>query len=179
VEPWTIEQRQRVFDGYVKIEQRTYRMPDGRTSDWDIIEGTRTVAAVARTREGDFIIVRQFRVGPNRVLGEVPGGYVDPGEDVIDAAARELREETGYVAESVQSLGITRPNPAFMTNTCHVFLATGCRLDGDLQMDPGEDLEVITLPLAELDAAIADGRLDHAIVLAALARWRALGSPGA
>lgn len=142
------------------------------TRDW--------VNVIPITTRGELVLVRQFRHGSDRVSLEIPGGIVDRADrDPAATAARELREETGYVAESVQSLGITRPNPAFMTNTCHVFLATGCRLDGDLQMDPGEDLEVITLPLAELDAAIADGRLDHAIVLAALARWRALGSPGA
>jgi ADP-ribose pyrophosphatase len=60
-----------------------------------------------------------------------------------------------------------------MTNRCHAFLATGCRPAGDLQQDPGEDLEVVRVPLAELDALVARGDIEHAIVLATISFWRA------
>ncbi|MFM1873563.1 MAG: hypothetical protein RL398_2985 [Planctomycetota bacterium] len=142
------------------------------TRDW--------VNVIPITEAGELVLVRQFRHGSDAVSLEIPGGIIDRTDpDPAATAVRELREETGYVAAAVHPLGVTLPNPAFMTNRCHVFVATGCRLAGDLQMDPGEDLEVVTLPLTQLDAAIADGRIDHAIVLAALARWRAAGSPGA
>jgi ADP-ribose pyrophosphatase len=65
------------------------------------------------------------------------------------------------------------PNPAIFTNRCHTFLATGCERVGDLQMDPGEDIEVVTLPVAEVDDLVRRGEIDHALVLAALALWRA------
>jgi hypothetical protein len=60
-----------------------------------------------------------------------------------------------------------------MRNRCHAFLATGCERVGELQMDPGEDLEVVTVPLGELDHLLRDGAIEHAIVLATLSLWRA------
>ena len=158
MESWEIEQRQRVFDGYVQIEHRTYRLPDGRESEWDVIEGSRTVAAVARTREGDFIIVRQFRVGPNRVLGEVPGGYVDPGEDVIDAAARELREETGYVAGSITHLARTWLSARAEVER-HIVLADDCTIDGAPTPDRDEITEVVLLGPDAFAAHVRSGDL--------------------
>lgn len=156
MEPWILEQRQRVFDGYVKIEHRTYRMPDGRTSEWDVIEGTDTVAVVARTRGGDFIIVRQFRVGPGRVLGEVPGGYVDDGEDVLDAAARELREETGYVAGSMTPLARTWLSARAEVSR-HLVLADDCTIVGTPTPDADEVTEVVLLDPAAFAAHVRSG----------------------
>jgi ADP-ribose pyrophosphatase len=158
VEPWTIEQRQRVFDGYLQIEQRTYRMPDGRTSDWDIIEGSRTVAVVTRSTDGSFIIVRQFRAGPNRVLGEVPGGYVDEGEEVLAAAARELREETGYLPGSMTHLARTWLSARAEVER-HIVLAEGCTIDGEPTPDRDEITEVVLLDPAAFAAHVRTGDL--------------------
>lgn len=136
------------------------------TVDW--------VNVIPITTAGEVVLVRQFRHGSERVSLEIPGGIVDRQDgDASVTAARELREETGHVADEIVSLGSIHPNPAFMTNRCHVFVARGCRPAGELQMDPGEDLEVVTMPLPSLDAAIAAGDIDHAIVLASLLRWRA------
>lgn len=71
------------------------------------------------------------------------------------------------------ALGSCNPNPAIMSNRCHTYLATGCRPVGDLQQDLGEDLEVVKVPEADLDQLLRDGGVDHAIVLAAIALWRA------
>jgi len=65
------------------------------------------------------------------------------------------------------------PNPALFTNRCFVYLATGCRPVGELEMDPGEDIEVVTVPVAELDTLVRKGEIEHALVLAAFAFWRA------
>jgi ADP-ribose pyrophosphatase len=158
MEPWKIEQQQRVFDGYVKIEHRRYRMPDGRVSDWDVIEGSRTVAAVARTTDGSFIVVRQFRVGPNRVLGEVPGGYVDHGEDVLEAAARELREETGYVAGSMTILARTWLSARAEVERFIVF-ADHCTIAGAPTPDRDEITEVVLLDPEDFAAHIRTGEM--------------------
>jgi ADP-ribose pyrophosphatase len=136
------------------------------TPDW--------VNVVPITADGQVVMVRQFRHGSERVSLEIPGGLIDPHErDPAQAAARELREETGYEAAALVPIGTMTPNPAMQTNRCHSFLATGCRRVGELAMDAGEDIEVVTVPVAAVDGLVARGEIDHAIVLAAFAFWRA------
>jgi 8-oxo-dGTP pyrophosphatase MutT (NUDIX family) len=138
------------------------------TPDW--------VNVLALTPDEQLILIRQFRHGTERVSLEIPGGLIDPHEtDPAMAAHRELREETGYEAAHLELLGVMSPNPSMMTNRCHAYLATGCRRIGELAMDPGEDIEVVTMPVTELDGLLRRGEIDHAIVLATIAFWRARG----
>jgi len=140
------------------------------TPDW--------VNVLPITADGQIVMVRQYRHGYRKVSLEIPGGLIDPGEDPATAAARELSEETGFEAERVEPLGVMNPNPSMMTNRCFAYLATGCRRAGELRMDPGEDIEVVTVPLGELDGRIRAGEIDHAIVLATISFWRARSAAG-
>lgn len=137
-----------------------------------VIESGDWCNVVAKTEAGEYLLVRQFRFGSGDFTLEIPGGAVDPGEDVTLAAQRELREETGYVAERWSSLGSVAPNPAFLNNRCHHFLAEDARRVGDPELDQGEDIEVLVVSERRLRDAIRSGEIDHALALTGL--WRAL-----
>ncbi len=183
----TIQDWQRLGDDeffrYLVFRARRSRRRSPRTGveiGFFLLDTLDWVNVIPVTDAGEIVLVRQFRHGSDAVSLEIPGGIVDREDaDPAATAARELREETGYRARAIERLGTIHPNPAFMTNRCHVYLATGCEPAGDLEMDAGEDIQVVTQPLAGLDTLVRSGAIDHAIVLAALALWRAQGGPAA
>ena len=132
----------------MSVQTRTYALPDQRESDWDILVGGRTVAVVALTVDNQVALARQFRPGPCKVLLELPGGVVEEHEDVVAAAARELSEETGFVAEALTLVGQTWI-AGYATHLRHAVLATGCRLVSQQRLDTDEFCEVVTMPVKE------------------------------
>ena len=128
------------------------------------------VNVVALTTERRLVVVRQYRFGTGTVTTEIPGGVIDGDETPEEAARRELREETGYTAERWTSLGPVEPNPAYQNNLCHHYLAEGAVPTHALELDPGEDIVVDTLDLAEVRAAIRSGAIRHSLVVSALSR---------
>lgn len=131
------------------------------TGDW--------VNVVAVTPAGRIVVVRQFRFGTGQVSTEIPGGLVDPGEDHRIAAARELQEETGYATADWHYLGEVAPNPAFLTNRCHQWLARNVTQVAPPSYEEGEDIIVAELTPTELGAEIRAGHFHHSLALLALA----------
>jgi 8-oxo-dGTP pyrophosphatase MutT (NUDIX family) len=114
-----------------------------------------------------LLMVRQYRQGVQRTTVEFPAGLVEPGENLREAAVRELAEETGYRASSLRQIGCVAPNPAFMDNWCTTFCAEGLT-SGVQRLDPLEDLEVLEVGLEELRAGIGAGELINSMAVVAL-----------
>jgi 8-oxo-dGTP pyrophosphatase MutT (NUDIX family) len=133
-----------------------------RLSDW--------VSIAAVTADEQFVLIRQHRHGVDAVTIEVAGGVVDAGEAPLEAALRELREETGYAGESAEALGFVHPNAAMADNRCFLFLARGVREAGPTECDAFESTEPFTMTRAEVEAALAGGAISHAPTVIALTR---------
>jgi ADP-ribose pyrophosphatase len=141
---------------------------DGKSHEFWVIDPPDWVNVVALTQAGELVLVEQWRHGTREVTLEVPGGMVDPGEDLESAARRELLEETGYHAEHLQRLGTVEPNPAIQSNRCTTFFAKDCRKIAETKFDTTEECVLQLVPAQDASRLVREGVISHAIVLAAL-----------
>jgi 8-oxo-dGTP pyrophosphatase MutT (NUDIX family) len=140
----------------------------GQTYDFHVLETADFVNVVPLTADRQVVLVRQFRHGIRELTLEVPAGLIDvAGEAPIDAARRELREETGYAAARIEPLGVIHPNPAIMNNRCHMFVAHDVELVGTPQWDGTEELIVETVGVDQIPELIRSGTVSNALTLVA------------
>ena len=135
-----------------------------------VLESVDWINIVALDTEGRSIMVDQYRFGISARTLETPGGMVDPGETPLEAAKRELLEETGYGGGTWRSLGAVEPNPAIHPHLCHHFLAEGVTKLAEPEPGPGEAIGLEFLDLAGIREAMREGRLRHVLALSALCR---------
>ena len=164
---WTVLKENPIADmGIFQLHERFVRSPrTGAERRIAIVHTRDWVNMIPLTPDGQVVLVRQWRHGTRTFTLEIPGGLVDPGESPVEAAAREVREETGYAGDPPVLLGTVEPNPAFLDNYCYTYLIENCERVGEQRMDEGEDIEVVTLSLAEIPARIAHGEIQHALVI--------------
>jgi ADP-ribose pyrophosphatase len=128
---------------------------------------------VAVTPDERVVLVWQYRFGTDALSLEIPGGVIDAGESAELAARRELREETGYEAESFEPLLSVHPNPAIQGNGCHTFVARGARPTASTAFDAQEELETVLVPADRIADLLDGGQITHSLVQGALeAFWR-------
>lgn len=148
-----------VFDGVVvKLYVDDIELPDGRKSVREVVRHPGAVCVIPVTDEGEVIMVRQFRYAFNQVLLEVPAGKLEPNEDPLDAALRELEEESGVVASKVEHIGEIYTTVAIIDEKIHVYLATGLTYK-NAHPDADEFLEVEKIPLKTLVDMVMRGEI--------------------
>jgi ADP-ribose pyrophosphatase len=141
---------------------------DATLHDFYVIDAPDWVNVVAVTDDGQLVLVEQWRHGTGAVTLEIPGGMVDPGETAQEAAIRELREETGYEAASIELLGVVEPNPAIQSNRCSTYFASGCRKVVDTHFDATEECVLRLEPVARAAELVTSGEINHSLVVAGL-----------
>ncbi len=143
------------------------RLPDGREATREYIKHPGAVAIVAQTDEGRYVMEHQWRYPLQRAFIEFPAGKLDPGEDPLVCARRELQEETGYLAREWAYAGPMHPVIAYSTEVIHLFFARGLQA-GERRLDEGEFLDVFTATLVELLSASREGHITDAKTLSGL-----------
>lgn len=176
---WQEDRRERLLDAVVfSVDKSVQRGPEGRSAEYYLLNTPDwgNVVAVTEDEKGRecFVMVRQFRHGSMNVSLEFPGGVIDPGEDPKEASARELTEETGYIAEELTLIGEINPNPAFMNNSCYTYLARGLHRKQDQDLDENEVIDVELVPVDSIKVD-REGSFFHAMMVVALhfyQEWR-------
>lgn len=151
----TIDSKE-IYDGKVlKLRLDTVELQDGSSSKREIVEHSGGVAVVAVTDSGELLMVRQYRKAMEMELLELPAGKLEVGEDPLECAGRELREETGYKAGSIELLSEFYTAPGFCSEKVYVYIAKELEFVGE-SLDEGEFLEVEKYGVEELENLLSE-----------------------
>ena len=153
----------------VDVTTDMIELPNGAYSMREVVHHPGGVCVAAVDDEGMISLVRQYRFPFGEHLWELPAGKLEPGEEPLPAAKRELSEETGLEAENWTLLGKLYTSPGFSTETLYLYLATGLR-QGKAHPDPNEFLDVARVPLAELLRRVEEGEISDAKTVAGALR---------
>lgn len=150
---------QDIFSGrIIKVRVDTVSLPDGRESTREIVNHAGAVAILAVDDENNICLVRQYRKPVEKVLLEIPAGLIEPDEEPLSSAQRELAEETGLQAASWERVLSYYSAPGFSDEELHLYLAQGLT-PGKCSFDSDEFLENVRIPLAEAYKMIFSGQI--------------------
>lgn len=144
----------------------------GEVEELTVVEAADGVTVLALTEEGELVMVEQFRHGTRTVTLETPSGFMDPGEEPVAAALRELREETGYEGGEARVIGRMELNPSWQTTLVHVVEVRGVRRSAARELDDAEDIRVLTLSRERVMEMARSGGIRAAVALGALALFQ-------
>lgn len=137
-----------------------------REGDFFVVKLPSWVNIFACTSEGNMVAIHQYRHGTDEVTLEIPGGGINPDESPLQAAQRELQEETGYTSQNWQFAGTLDVNPAIQNNFCHIFVALNATKTHPTNFDEHEEIEVAEIPLQQFKNLIRTGKIRHSLVIA-------------
>ncbi len=160
MEPWKTLARETILDHskFLQVENHTVQLPDGQIiRDWPWVITPDYINVVALTEEGSFLFFRQTKYGVEGTSLAPVGGYLEPGEEPLAAAQRELLEETGYQAPDWTDLGTYQVSGNRGMARAYLYLALGARPVAEPDADDLEEQELLLLGRSEVEAALAGG----------------------
>ena len=157
MEDTKIISREQYYEGHVfNVEKVHVRLPDNRERDYDLVEHADAVTILPIDDEGMVYFVRQFRVGAEKELLELPAGVMDEGEQPLESAHRELQEEIGRDASQMERIGGFYMAPGYSNEYMHVYFATHLR-EHALEQDEDEFLSLVKVDVRKVFAMIRSG----------------------
>ncbi|WP_295727808.1 NUDIX hydrolase [uncultured Muribaculum sp.] len=178
MEKWaTIDSRYIIQRPWLTARCDTIRHPDGRVNDeYYVLEYPAWVNVIAITRDGKMVFVEQYRHGLDDIFMELCAGTVENGETPIEAARRELSEETGFGGGEWTLNMVSSANPSAMTNLNYSFIATGVERISEQHLDETEDINVHLLYPEEVKRLLLDNRIKQSLMAAPL--WKYFAQRG-
>ena len=167
--------REEIFDGAVlHVVKDTVELPNGKEAIREMCLHVGAVCVIPLLSDGRVIMERQYRYPHGRVFFEIPAGKLNfAEEDSLEAAKRELREETGAIAKRYTPLGVLVPSPALITERIHMFLAEDLSF-GERELDEDEFLDVERVPLDKLYEMVMSGEIEDSKTQIAVLKVKAL-----
>ncbi len=148
-----------IFDGVaIHLYRDVVELPDGRDAVREVIRHPGAVCVLPVTDDGQVYFVRQFRYAFEKVTLEAPAGKLEKGEDILEAAKRELKEETGLTASKMTFIGDMYTTPALIDEVIHLYIAEGL-CEGEQSLDDDEFINVEKMSLDEAVKLVTDGKI--------------------
>lgn len=177
---WQMIERREVFDHpRMKLVEDEVKLPNGQHTDYLRMAPVEahSVAIIAMNGDKEILLQREYSYPPNQIMWQLPGGSVGIGEDILDAAKRELSEESGFTAKSCEIAGFYYTNNRRSDERQYVVVCTELAPQ-NAEGDPEEFISNHWMPVDELDKLITNGEIENAFLLAALNLWRHVSDAG-
>ncbi len=170
MQPWQVKRRRYVIERpWLRLREDHVVLPSGaEMEEFHVAEYPNWAATVCVDAAGNFVLVEQYRHGIGRSSIELPAGVIEPHEDPLLGAQRELLEETGYAAPTWRYIGRCATDPSNNANYAYLYFAEGAYLQQKQALDVEEDIEVRVFKPEGLNTAIEAGEMVHGIHLTAL-----------
>ncbi len=172
MQPWKTISRRRILSHskFLVVEDHSIELPDGKIiKNWPWVVSPDFAIVVAVTEDGSFLFFRQTKYAVTGTTLAPVGGYIEPAEDPLSAAKRELREEMGYESSDWVSLGNFVSDGNHGAGTAHLYLARNARRTGKTNSDDLEEQELVTFTRQETEKALAEGEFKVLAWVAAVA----------